>query len=89
VSIAHVAAVIKKALGGPDAQILGNYRHGDIRHCYPDISAARDVLGWEPTLDLEHGVEDLVEWVASQSGHAERLDSAFDELRERGLVRDR
>jgi dTDP-L-rhamnose 4-epimerase len=89
VSIAHVAAVIQKALGGPDAQILGNYRHGDIRHCYPDISAARDVLGWEPTLDLEHGVEDLVEWVASQSGHAERLDSAFDELRERGLVRDR
>lgn len=89
VTISQVAAVLQKALGGPDAEILGNYRHGDIRHCFPDVGAAKEILDWEATLELEDGVVDLVEWVASQTGHAERLDAAFDELRERGLVTDR
>jgi dTDP-L-rhamnose 4-epimerase len=89
VTIADVASVLQKLLGGPDAEILETYRHGDIRHCYPDISAARAVLGWEPTISFEQGAEDLVEWVATQSGHAERLDQALDELRRRGLVKDR
>jgi dTDP-L-rhamnose 4-epimerase len=89
VTISQVAAVIQKALGGPDSQVLGTYRHGDIRHCYPDVTAAERVLGWKAALQLEDGVEDLVEWVTTQQGQAERLDAAFDELRERGLVRDK
>jgi dTDP-L-rhamnose 4-epimerase len=76
-------------LGGPDAQILNTYRHGDIRHCYPDVSAARETLGWEAKIPFEKGVEDLVKWVTTQGGHAERLDQAFEELRERGLVKDK
>jgi dTDP-L-rhamnose 4-epimerase len=89
VTISDVAAVLQKLLGGPDAEVLHTFRHGDIRHCYPDISAAREVLGWEPTISFAEGAEDLVAWVATQSGHAERLDQAFDELRARGLVKDR
>jgi dTDP-L-rhamnose 4-epimerase len=86
VTIADVASVLQELLGGPDAEILNTYRHGDIRHCYPDVSAARDVLGWEATIGFREGAEDLVKWVATQGGHAEQLDRAFDELRGRGLV---
>jgi dTDP-L-rhamnose 4-epimerase len=89
VTISQVAAVIQKALGGPDAQVLNTYRHGDIRHCYPDVGAAERVLGWKATLPLEDGVQDLVEWVTTQETHGERLEVAVDELRERGLVRDK
>ena len=89
VTIAEVARTIQKSLGGPDAEILGTYRHGDIRHCYPDISLARRVLDWEPKLQLAQGVEDLVGWVASQTSPENMLDSAFEELRQRGLLKDR
>ena len=86
VTIEGVATAIQKALGGPDAEILNTYRHGDIRHCYPDVTKAKEVLGWEAKLQLEDGVEDLVTWVAAQTGRADRLDSAFEELRRRGLL---
>jgi dTDP-L-rhamnose 4-epimerase len=89
VSISHVAAVLRDALGGPEAEVLGTYRHGDIRHCSPDVSAAKEVLGWEAKLTLEDGVVDLVEWVKEQSSQVEALDAAFAELKEKGLVKDR
>ena len=89
VTISEVARTIQKALGGPEAEILGTYRHGDIRHCYPDISRAKRVLGWEPKVQLPEGVEDLVGWLASQAGPENMLESAFDELRRRGLLKDR
>ncbi len=87
ISIAGLATLLQKSLGGPEPEIQNTFRHGDIRHCYPDITAARNVLGWEPKITLEEGLEDLVEWVASQSGHAEGVDRALDELRQRGLVK--
>ena len=89
VTISEVARTIQKALGGPEAEILGTYRHGDIRHCYPDISRAKRVLDWEPKMQLPEGVEDLVGWLASQAGPENMLESAFDELRRRGLLKDR
>ena len=88
VSIREVAALLQKSLGGPDAEILGTYRKGDIRHCYPDISAAREVLGWEPAIQLQDGVDDLVEWVSGQVDQAQGLDAHVAELREKGLIRD-
>jgi dTDP-L-rhamnose 4-epimerase len=88
ISIRDVAELLRGSLGGPEAEILGTYRKGDIRHCYPDISAARGVLGWEPKIELKDGIDDLVEWVASQVGHAEKLDSHVAELRAKGLIKE-
>jgi dTDP-L-rhamnose 4-epimerase len=89
VTIAGVASILQKLLGGPDAEILNTYRHGDIRHCYPDVSAAREVLGWKAEIDFEQGAADLVKWVATQGSSASSVDRALEELRERGLVDDR
>ncbi|WP_135825960.1 GDP-mannose 4,6-dehydratase [Halorussus ruber] len=36
-------------------------RPGDIRHSEPDISKAREKLGYEPTVSLEEGLRDLAE----------------------------
>lgn len=88
VSIGDVAALLQKHLGGPDPEVPNTFRKGDIRHCFPDVSAAREVLGWEPKIQLDEGVDDLVEWVASQVGHAERLDSHVEELRAKGLLKE-
>jgi len=31
----------------------------------PDISRARSVLGWEPTVELEEGIEHTVQWFSA------------------------
>ena len=63
----------------------GRYRVGDIRHCFADISLARELLGYEPRVELEHGVAELVEWLAGQPA-VDRVDAAAEELSSRGLT---
>lgn len=43
-------------------KITGNYRSGDIRHCFADISLAREVLGYEPGVDLQTGLKETAAW---------------------------
>ncbi|HYD29348.1 MAG TPA: NAD-dependent epimerase/dehydratase family protein [Azospirillaceae bacterium] len=67
-----------------EPEITGRCRVGDIRHCFADIAQARAVLGYEPRIPLEKGLEDLAGWLASQ--HSEdRMDEASRELALRGL----
>ncbi len=67
ISIAQVADTLIHHLGrSTPAEITGKYRAGDIRHCFGDISAARHVLGYEPTHRFADGIAELVEWLRSQ-----------------------
>lgn len=66
-------------------EITGKYRVGDIRHCFADISKAREVLGFEPQVDFNQGLEELAQWLARQSSH-DQVDKASSELAARGLT---
>jgi len=66
-------------------EATGRYRVGDIRHCFADISLARELLGYEPRVELEDGVAELVEWLAGQPA-VDRVDAAAEELSSRGLT---
>jgi dTDP-L-rhamnose 4-epimerase len=67
--------------------VTGRYRHGDVRHCYADISAARRLLGYEPRVSLREGISDLVTWIAETGPTAEdRTSRSTAELEARGLV---
>ncbi len=60
-SVNDVAAAIGEVLGKPVEKVFEPPRVGDIRDSWADISAAREVLGWEPTVDLEEGLRRTVE----------------------------
>jgi dTDP-L-rhamnose 4-epimerase len=61
------------------------FRAGDVRHCFADISKARALLGFEPRVLFPNGLENLLpENVAAGAASFEKM---HDELRERGLVR--
>jgi dTDP-L-rhamnose 4-epimerase len=47
-------------------EIKGKYRAGDIRHCFADITRATSVLGFQPPVTLENGIEDLAQWLDGQ-----------------------
>jgi dTDP-L-rhamnose 4-epimerase len=66
-------------------QITGQYRVGDIRHCFADISQARMVLGYEPQITLEAGLMELAGWLSGQQAF-DRVDQANAELAARGLT---
>jgi UDP-glucose 4-epimerase len=55
-SVNQVADLIGSILGKPVERQFAPSRAGDIRDSWADISAARDVLGYEPTVELEEGL---------------------------------
>jgi dTDP-L-rhamnose 4-epimerase len=86
-TVREVAERTVRAIGsrGIEPTITGNYRAGDIRHCFADISLARAVLDWQPKITLEQGLEDLAAWLESQTA-IDRGIEARAELAARGLM---
>ncbi|MFN3649256.1 MAG: NAD-dependent epimerase/dehydratase family protein [Armatimonadota bacterium] len=66
-------------------EITGKYRVGDIRHCFADITLARQVLGYEPQVSLEEGLVELAGWLEGQVA-VDRVETARNELAARGLT---
>jgi dTDP-L-rhamnose 4-epimerase len=86
ITVAEVARKLARVLGKRiDPEIAGKYRVGDIRHCFPDVSAARKILGYVPQVELEQGMSDLAEWLERQTAH-DRFDEMREQLASRGLV---
>ncbi len=86
ISVREVAQKLAKVLGkNLEPEVTANHRVGDIRHCFPDISRAKNVLGYQPGVTLEAGMADLACWLEQQTAH-DRFDEMRDELTARGLV---
>lgn len=68
-----------------ETQVTGKYRVGDVRHCFADISHARSVLGYEPQVSLDDGLNELVTWLEGQVAE-DRVEQASAELTARGLT---
>jgi dTDP-L-rhamnose 4-epimerase len=86
VRILDLAGRLAAALGSEiEPDVTGEFRAGDIRHCFADTRRARALLGFESQTTLEEGLPGLAEWVASQTVE-ERGDEALARLRSRGLV---
>jgi dTDP-L-rhamnose 4-epimerase len=78
----RIAAALRSDLA---PAVTGEYRSGDIRHCFADVSRARELLGFEARTTLDEGLPQLADWVA-RNVVTERGDAALAELRSRGLV---
>jgi dTDP-L-rhamnose 4-epimerase len=78
-----LASVLDVAI---EPEVTGKFRAGDIRHCFADITLARELLGYRPTVELEDGIAELAEWLETQTAE-DRVDDATAELVSRGLAR--
>jgi dTDP-L-rhamnose 4-epimerase len=87
VTVREIAERLGRVTGRDDIlpEVTGKYRVGDIRHCFADISLAREVLGYEPQIALDDGMSELAEWLEGQTAE-DRVDSAHGELAARGLT---
>jgi dTDP-L-rhamnose 4-epimerase len=87
-SIRSVAQRMAVALGKDRIrpEITGQYRVGDIRHCFADITLAREILRYAPQISLEEGLVDLAGWLEKQQFAPGRVPDARAELALRGLM---
>jgi dTDP-L-rhamnose 4-epimerase len=86
-SVLEVALRLGKVLGKEalEPQISGNYRAGDIRNCFADITKAGRVLGYRPQVQLDAGLTELAQWLEGRIDE-DRSEAAVAELRHHGLV---
>lgn len=85
-SILEVAKMLSKLLGKPSLlQSNQDFRKNDIRHCFADIAKAKKLLGWVPSISLEQGFKELIDWSENEKAEDKFL-RAQEELKQRGLA---
>lgn len=86
-SVLEVGGVIASGLGVElEPEVVGQFRAGDIRHCYADPRKAEELLGFRAETEFEQGMTDLLAWLEGQEA-ADSVEAAHAALLARGLAR--
>lgn len=78
-----LARMLKKKI---TPEILGKYRVGDIRHCFPDISKIEKIFGFKPQHTFDAGMQELITWVSAAKAPINRSQAMLVELEKLKLV---
>ncbi|ASZ12693.1 GDP-mannose 4,6-dehydratase [Chitinophaga pendula] len=88
ITLLKVASLLEAAFGiEVPMHVSGNYRVGDIRHNYADLTKIREALGFVPTVPFEEGIRHFVAWVKEEPIAEDRYERSIHELIEKGLYR--
>lgn len=83
-----VARSLKACYGsGGGIVVSGNFRLGDIRHNFADLTKVRPDLGFSPTVSFAEGVDLFADWVKTQEVDDSGYDRSVNELRAKGLLK--
>lgn len=67
--------------------ITGNYRLGDIRHNFADLTKVNKLLGFFPKVDFDTGIRKFVDWVKAQEVWGSQYAASIEEMKTKGLYR--
>lgn len=74
-----------------DYRVTGNFRAGDIRHNFADISRAQQLLNFKPQWSFEAGIGAFAAWVKAEREKQPLLASGYqkslEEMRQKGLLK--
>lgn len=88
-SVLEVTKNLLKAYNNDEVKfsISGNYRLGDIRDNYADLSKIKNDLGFKPKISFEKGIQFFSKWVSSQAVKDDSYQKSIDEMRNKGLLK--
>ncbi|AZL83578.1 NAD-dependent epimerase/dehydratase family protein [Aliivibrio salmonicida] len=67
--------------------ISSNYRVGDIRHNFADLTLIKSKIGFEPKVDFVSGMRKFTAWVNQQEVQADLYESSIAEMKSKGLYK--
>lgn len=67
--------------------ITGNFRLGDIRHNFADLTKIKSKLGFEPKFDFTEGIKLFTDWVLQQDIQENKLNDSLEEMKAKGLFK--
>lgn len=70
-----------------EINITGNFRLGDIRHNFADLSKIKNKLGFQPAYDFSTGVKEFVKWVKEQEINEDIYARSVEEMKAKGLFK--
>ncbi|WP_147148446.1 NAD-dependent epimerase/dehydratase family protein [Reyranella soli] len=81
VSVNSIARTLARLLRKNIApRVLNQYRVGDIRHCFADVSRIAETYAFRPRRDFEGGMEELISWVTTARKPIDRSSRSMAEL---------
>jgi dTDP-L-rhamnose 4-epimerase len=87
-SVLKVAQTLIAKLGiDVDLNITGNYRLGDIRHNFADLTHIKNKLGFEPKHNFDSGISAFTNWVTQQEIKTSNYERSINEMKARGLYK--
>ena len=86
ISIKQIAeSIAKLCKKNIEPVITGQYRKGDIRHCFADITKIKQKLGYEPKVSFEDGMKELIKWSADKKA-SDFVDYMKKELEDKKIL---
>lgn len=67
--------------------VSGNFRLGDIRDNYADLTKIRQDLGFAPKVTFKEGISKFCHWVSSQEIKQDGYNKSISEMKEKGLLK--
>ncbi len=58
-AVGDLARELARAAGGPEPEVTGEFRLGDVRHVFACADRAREVLGFEAAVPFAEGVDEF------------------------------
>ncbi|MEO6813711.1 MAG: NAD-dependent epimerase/dehydratase family protein [Ginsengibacter sp.] len=68
-------------------KITGNFRLGDIRHNYADLTKIKKALNYLPKYQFATGIVEFIKWVNTQKISKDGYSNSVKELKEKGLFK--
>lgn len=87
-TVIEVADLLKRLYNSNiEIKVTGNFRLGDIRHNYADLSKIKEKLNFQPQYDFQKGVEIFTKWVNSQEVQIDNYEKSIEEMKAKGLYK--
>ena len=67
--------------------VTGNFRLGDIRHNFADLTKINSKLGFVPQVSFEQGIKKFTDWVLQQEVQEDNLEKSLEEMKKKGLYK--
>ena len=68
-------------------EISGNFRKGDIRHNFADLTKIKQDLNFTPRTDFREGLKRFVEWARNQEAQPGNYEQSVKEMKRKGLLK--